>query len=445
MTLTDSFLEGIDLYCGRTFSPEEIHQVKRCLLDWVGVAAAGGKLVADKVTPLLASGGEGPCSLFIPQGGKADLRTAATVNALAGHEIELDDGNRFGMIHIGSVVMTAMVAIAQKESLSFDDFVKGVLTGYQCAVSLSRYSQPFLKKNGYHATGTCGTVAVACAVSMAMHLSDEQMRNAVSGASVRSSGLMQWLDSPSEYKSLSAAGAVDTGIVSAYLAKGGFKGASDPLGGKRGFVSVLAKGCEPHDFDWSPTPEILNIYFKPYVSCRHCHAPAEGAMILAKEYGFSYHDVESVQVDAYKLAIDGHDSQHIDSPAAGKMSIPYCVAVSIFLGSCGMEAFSEEMVSNPEVASLTRKVSLREDPELTRISSRMRSSIVTVFLKGGESFSRRVDYPLGEPENPMTDNALEEKYMDLMRFAGKDPERAQSILKAIRNLENDFDEFLKLI
>ena len=381
MNYTDLLLDGMGRFESQPLTDDLLHQVKRCILDWVGVASAGGRVIERKVAPLQAIASKGPCSVFT-SANRFDLSTASLINSMAAHEIELDDGNRFGMIHVGSVIITAMIAVAQHECLSSQQFFKGVISGYQVAIRLAKQVQPYLKRKGIHATGSCGSVAVAYAVAKALGLDRNQTKNAISAASVRAGGLMQWLDSSSEFKDYSAGGAVNNGVISAFLAKGGFQGAIDPLGDKRGFVSVFspeaALNCDLWDND---SPEILNVYFKPYVSCRHCHAPAEAVLLLKTKYGIRWQDVTGIRVETYRLAIGGHDNKEIDSVGAAKMSIPYCVAVSLFSGSCGLDSFSEGMISNNDVKAITHLVNVVEDEGLTILSPRKRGAIVSITTR----------------------------------------------------------------
>ena len=53
MTQTDYLVSGIRQLCDRPVSQEELHQIKRCMLDWVGVSFAGASLLIESWTCIL--------------------------------------------------------------------------------------------------------------------------------------------------------------------------------------------------------------------------------------------------------------------------------------------------------------------------------------------------------------------------------------------------------
>ena len=349
-------------------SVEVLHQLKRCLLDWTGVTCAGASMIGSKFDHLMDIAGDGGCSTFLSKRG-VDLVSAASINGFLSHIMELDDGHRFGMLHLESPIISAMIAVAQKERMSYPQFVRGVIAGYQATVQIARYLQPYHKQKGFHATGTCGAIGVAAAIATAFDFTDEEFENAIGAATTRASGLLSVIDSPSEMKPYNIAGAVEVGIRAAYLAKTGLRGPTDPLLGKRGFLRVYCPDSLLNaDLEMADKPEILNIYFKPYVSCRHCHAPAEAALNLRSRYGFSLNSIKDIRVETYLLAIGGHDSKEIHSISAAKMSTPYCVAVSLLRGSCGLDSFTNEFIEDTEVQRIMNRIRVVEDPALTRVS-----------------------------------------------------------------------------
>lgn len=414
------------------------------MLDWVGVSFAGASLLKEKMQPVLRIASSGSCSTFLTDK-KLDLHTASFLNGYAAHVLELDDGHRFGMLHLEAPVFSALLGIVQQEGLDFEHFVKGILVGYQTTVQLARRIQPEHKKHGYHGTGTCGTIGVACAVAAALDFTDKQMESTIGAAVTRAAGLLSALDPPSELKPYNVAGAIESGIMSAYMARCGFESQADPIDGKRGFFKTYSNGNNVQSLaSFNECSEILNVYFKPYASCRHCHAPVECALILKEKYSIETKDIQEVNVETYRLAIDGHNHIDIPTPSSAKMSIPYCVAVSLTKAGCGMDAFAERVVANMDILALTRKVQVEEDPVMTSLSPSKRGARVTVKIVDGQQYTTEVDNPLGEPEHPMSDAEIEKKYYDMMSFAGVDKQKAITIHDMIWNLETKYDELLKL-
>ena len=445
MTQTDYLIRGIRQLSERQVKNEELHQLKRCMLDWVGVSFAGASLLKDKIQPILSIASAGPCSTFLTDK-RLDLHSASFLNGYAAHVLELDDGHRFGMLHLEAPLFSALWAVAQQEGFDFEHFVKGVLVGYQTTVQLARRIQPEHKKHGYHGTGTCGTVGIACAVAAALDFNNKQMESTIGAAVTRAAGLLSALDPPSELKPYNVAGAVEAGIMSVYTARCGFESQADPIDGKRGFFKTYARGKDVETLaSFNDRSEIMNIYFKPYASCRHCHAPVECSLKLKERYGIDAKDIQEVIVDTYRLAIDGHNHIDIPTSSSAKMSIPYCVAASLVKAEGGMDVFEEEVVSDKQIQSLTRKVQVHEDEVMTSLTPGKRGARVTVKTIHGQEYSVEVDNPLGEPEHPMSDVVLETKYYDLMGFAKVDKSRAQELHDMIWDLENKYNELITVL
>ena len=441
--LSLSFIRHIRKITEESIKSEDVHhQIKRCLLDWTGVTSAGALEVGCKFKSLLDIAGEGVCSTFLSSQRK-DLVSAASINGFLSHVMELDDGHRFGMLHLESPIISAMIAVAQKEGISYMQFAKGIIAGYQATVQVARYLQPYHKQKGYHATGTCGAIGVAAALAVALDFTDKEFENAIGAASTRAAGLLSVVDAPSEMKPFNIAGAVESGIRAAYLAKTRIQGPVDPLLGKRGFLRVYSpESGVREDLSFTNVPEILRIYFKPYVSCRHCHAPVEAALNLRKHCGIVPIEIIDILVETYLLAIDGHDNTDIGSISAAKMSTPYCVAISLLRGSCRLDSFNENTISDGEVKQLAHKVRLVEDKDLTRISPGKRGARMTITLRDGKQFKEFVETPLGDPEHPMSDKMIDEKFFDLMSFAQIETSKAKMLHDMIWNLEKEYNRFL---
>lgn len=445
MNITDEFLHLLKELSSVDISTDLLHQVERCLLDYIGVTHAGRRHLGDKLRAIELLGNDGCCSVIATDRRK-DLFTAAMMNGIAAHVIELDDGHRVGAPHLEAVTISTMIGIAQKEHISFERFVKGILIGYEATIRLSTAMQPSLKLKGFHATGVCGTIGAACAAGYAIGLNDEQMKGALSAAASSAAGILQVLDDNSELKPYNVANAIQSGITAAYMGKCGFRGPDDVLGGKRGYLQAYSDHVNiEYLLGKTDKPAIFQIYVKPYASCRHSHPAVECALNLRCKYRFDIRDIEDIEVQTYKLGIFAHDQIDISSVSAAKMSTPYSVAAALVFGSCGMEAFSEGAIEQQAIKTLTQKVRVVENERLTKACPGKRGAIVTIRLTDGQTFTEEVENPLGEPENNMSDGQLAEKFDSLMAFSDV-PEHERERLRAlIWNLEENYTELITTI
>ena len=111
--------------------------------------------------------------------------------------------------------------------------------------------------------------------------------------------------------------------------------------------------------------------------------------------------------------------------------MPFAVALALCKGSAGMEDFNEANVTEAEILALTRKVKVVENEELSALVPKKRASILNVIMKDGTILSHRVDYPKGEPENPLTEEELIRKFNSLAMASGVSEENCSKVTELI--------------
>ena len=411
MNITDIFVDylyGISVSCIRE---EAIEQARLCLLDFQGVTRAGAKMLEKQGASFLASAlkqGGGVSVIGFQQ--KTTLHNAAFLNAMSAHMAELDDGHRTGQIHLGASIISALLPVAEVEELSEEAVLRGIVVGYEAAIRLAMAMNPAHKLRGYHTSGTCGTIGVAAAIAAAMQFSREQMKVAVSAATASASGLLELQEDESELKPYNLAHAAVGGITAAYCALAGFKGPDDAIGGKRGLLTVMTENpqlkylCEFEE----PYLQIERIYRKMYAACRHAHSAIEAALTLKNQYQIDPTSVSRIVIETYGMAIKGHEHKVIKGIQSAKMSVPFSVALALKVGNAGLRDYNESNLVNEEILRLTNAVEMVEDQEITSWLPNRRAARVTVF-SAGKSYVCCVEYPKGEPENPMSELEIVEK------------------------------------
>ena len=416
-------------------SSEVYGQVRKCFIDYLSVTISGSQTFSDKTSAYVSDmlKCEDGVSI-IGLKSKTDMQTAALINGMNSHVIELDDGHRQGALHVGGTVFSALLAVAEMENLSSQDFLYGAIIGYEVSVRLACAVQPGNKLRGYHATGTCGTVGATMGIAAALGFDEEQMKSALSASVTCAAGVLEMQEDNADYKPLNVGRAAMDAVAAAYLGKARFIPPFDAIGGKRGFLKVMTDAPKTQfitDFDADSPLAITQIYMKTYAACRHTHPAIEAALTLRNKYGISPQDIASVEVETYKLAVAGHDHTDILGISSAKMSIPFSVALALCTGSAGMEAFNEKNVTDETILSLTKRVSVLENEELSSLVPKKRASILHITLFDGRVLTHRIDYPKGEPENPLTDKEIEEKFMELSLASGFTIDRCNDILRII--------------
>ena len=417
MNQSIEFLNAVDGVWRQDVPAPVMARAKRSLLDYLAVTCAGAAFQREKLEKYMAFAlPESGSFRAIGMGKDLALKEAVFLNGLNGHALDFDDGTNSGIIHLGSPIFSLLLPLAQRYGVGVEDMLKAAITGYEASYTMAVSIQPGHKAMGYHATGTCGTLGAAIAASYMLGFTAEERFQAFASACVAASGMLKVLDDGSELKPYNVAKTALLSLTALQLAKAGFKGHPDPLGG-RGFLKMMT-GKE--DVELKPvllngTYAIMKSYTKPYASCRYTHPSVEAAIHLRARV--KPEDVESIDIKTYSLAVSGHEHTEIPGSYSAKMSIPYATAAGLMYGKAGLQEFSEEAVQEESILALTRKIHVEADEKLSAAFPREQTAIVTIRTKDGE-FTDRVDFPKGEPENPLTDEEFRVRYDGLMDYAG---------------------------
>ncbi|MGB4367502.1 MAG: MmgE/PrpD family protein [Acetomicrobium sp.] len=396
---------------------EVIHQAKRCLMDTCGAIIAGSfHSKSGKVAQSYAKTLEEPQTATII--GTTLMRspqTAAFANGIAAHALELDDGSRHATYHPGSSIVPASLAICEAEGKTAQDLITAIAVGYEVSIRIGKSMNPHHYLRGFHPTGTIAHFGTAAACSKVLGLNIEEITNALGLAGSLASGINQYEIDGSLVKHLHPGNAARNGILTALLAKEGLTGPKGVIEGRLGFCH-----CFSDEYDISSITEglgaqydILSIYFKPYPSCRYVHYANEATLNILKEHPLTPDDIDQIHILTHKNAKQGSDIPDYQTVLHARLSIQYGIASIIVRGKAGLQEYTEEAIQDPRVREIAKKITIEIDPEIQKLYPNPRSMIVEIKDKKGNVYSSRVDYPKGDPENPMTDDELIEKFIDV--------------------------------
>ena len=388
-----------------------------CLEDYRTVTAAGAAGNREKWGRMLSSLPRGN-AYIIGCGIKTDGRTAALINGFNAHSLELDDGQRFAMIHLGASIISALNSAECENIITPESFSTGIIMGYEAACRIAIAMQPSHKNRGYHTAGTCGTIGSAVGVAFALGMNKAQLGRVITCAAGSAAGMLEIQEQQSDLKPYNLGRAAADGLSAAYMGLTGFETPDDMLGGERGFFRIFSDDFSPAKLtEKTDYFEIERIYTKPYASCRHSHSAVEAAIILHR--GLNTDDIVRAEVLTYRLGVKGHDHRDIRSASSAKLSTPYAVAAALLYGRADLSVFDPP---DEKVCALAQKIKVSEVPALTAECPQKRIAVVNLTMKGGETLSQRIDYAKGEPENPMTDKDFEEKRKMLLEYTKKKTE-----------------------
>ena len=415
-----------------SFPPKVDCLVRTFLADTVGVALAGSADIFEKEEAILTLKKSEGDAKPIGHNRTCSIVDAIFVNGLSSHYLELDDGVRYGVIHPSAPLFAALIPLAVENKVTWDDFLRGTVCGYETSIRVACAMQPHHYSAGYHPTATCCTLGVAVGVAVMLGWEDAVVKDAFSAACMSACGSLKVLEDISQLKPYNCAKAALNGYMSAIMARSGFVGPSDPLDGETGFMKMMASSYDDDILIGEKEYLYLEkIYQKLYASCRHTHPEIEACFKIRNEAGFSVEQIDCVKVTTYKGVIGKHDFKDIHGESSARMSIPYSVAVALATGRAGIASFAEPYISDGKILGLAEKVNVIPSEELSRLVPDKRVAIVDVMMRDGAHFMERVEYPKGEPENPLSIEENLAKFLSMTDHAGLEQERALTIYKEL--------------
>ncbi|MBR6572976.1 MAG: MmgE/PrpD family protein [Clostridia bacterium] len=444
MNITDSFVETLYTLKSRSLPNLIVREARLCLMDEVGTMVAGSAIQGDKLGRYLDAF-SGDDATVVGLGRRASLQNAALCNGISGHAYDFDDGHRFSTVHLGSVVIPPVLAVTEKEGLSMEDAIRGIVIGYEAGIRLGRCIQPSHRNRGFHSSGTAGAVAAAMGVAAALDFNKEQMKATLAAACSSAGGINEMMENVSTMKPFNVGRAAHDGVTAAYIAAAGFQGPYDPMLGKFGF---LRTACDVYDasvlsLETDDGYNICGGYHKPYASCRHTHGAVYATVRAVNDNDVRWQDITDISVSMYGQGVNGHEHTDIPGVVAGKMSTPFCIALALKTGKIGIDSFVDETINDPDILHLTQLVSVKADEEMTSWVPNKRAARSTVTTKEGKKYTYQADYAPGEPELPMTQQDFEKKFTELWSASGKSPEQIKIAIDMILHHNGTVAEFMQ--
>ena len=456
MNVSNQFISRIYESATAPLTQEVEEEARRCLLDFTGACVGGSSVLGEKAEQFLAGTAPSEGATVINRGKRTSLENAALLNGMMAHVFDIDDGNRLTSIHLGAPVISAILALAEWNDLTIGDVLRGIAVGYEAANRLGKCIQPFHRKRGFHASGTCGTIGAALGAAAAMHYTKEEMKTVLSAACTAAAGILQMQEDSSTLKPFNIGRAAHDAVTCVLMTKAGFVGPEDPLMGKFGFVKAVADnfdlsyltaplarrdGAEDAEIAEGAVKElpenltVLGSYHKIHASCRHTHGAVDAARaIMAEHPEKKPSDIKGITIRMYEQGVKGHDHTEVTSPVSGKMSIPFATALAIVKGSVGFTSFTDENIFDSEVQQICKSSKVIVDDALTAQAPGIREAIVTIDF-GSETAEKSVKFPKGEPEYPLTAEDIRAKFADLATCGGLAPEKITTIADFILTCE----------
>jgi 2-methylcitrate dehydratase PrpD len=428
--------------------PEPVRErAKELVLDLLGVALRGSAERSSQAVAAVARQTQpaGGATVF-GAGFSTAAAWAALANGTAAHAIELDDVTTESSLHPGVAVIPAAFAVAEEWGAEPKSFLEAVVSGYDVTMRVGNALNPASAyARGFHPTGVAGAFGAATAAGRLLGLDADELARALGIAGTLAAGSLEYLSDGSWTKRLNAGWAAHAGIVAAQLAGEGFRGPATVFEGRLGVLHAYTDEPAPERLlaDLGNPYQVMQVSIKPYACCRYNHGLIDCVLELRRE-----HAILPEQVDKIRLGVLSGGALLVAEPIEQKrapknvvdaqFSAPFAAAVALARGGGGPEHYRQATVEEPLIQSLMARTDCYRDPSLDVAYPRRWPAAAEIQLRDGRNVATRVEYALGEPENPVPRGGLLAKFAGLAASALAS-EMAEELAGRILRLEEEPD------
>ncbi len=412
----DQLAEYARQECARPLPDAVAHHAKRAVIDWFSALFPG---IGEAPGPQLmrahaAELGHGRASLP-GQRQRAFAATAAWINGSISHAVEFDDIFRDAVYHPGCPTIGAALAVAEERGCSGAELLRAVTVGYEISTRIGVAVQPSHYRF-FHTTGTVGCFGSAAATAALLAPAQpEVMRHALATAASLAAGLQQAFRSDAMTKALHAGHAAWVGVSAGQGAASGITGAIDILEGEAGFGKALSAGAH-----WARATEglgqrynIQSITQKNHGCCGHTFAAIDAMLDIRRREPLTPAQIADIRVETYQTALDVTGNFEPRTVFEAKFSLPYVVAHALLYGAVRLNAFEPQRLADADTRSLMARTRLVADPQLSAGFPAQRAARIVVTLHDGRVIEQFAPCRKGDPEAPLSDADLEDKFLEL--------------------------------
>jgi 2-methylcitrate dehydratase PrpD len=402
----------------------------RTLLNWVGcaVGASRHESVEIAIAALAPFAGSAQATL-LGRKERMDVLNAALINGIASHIFDFDDTHLRTVIHPAGPVASAILALSEYRPVSGRDFVHALVLGVEVECRIGNAVYPAHYNAGWHITGTAGVFGSAAAVGKLLGLTDQQMTWALGIAATQPVGLKEMFGTMT--KSFHPGRAAQNGLTAAMLASRNFTSSEQALEAKSGWANVLSTARDYTEITkmLGQTYEISLNTYKPYACGVVIHPAIDGCIQLRNQYNLTAAQIDRIDLRVHPLVLELTGKKTPQSGLEGKFSVYYAAALAIVEGAAGEKQFSDALVRDPAIVALRDRVTATVDPSVGEAQVK-----IAIALKDGRRLEKSIDKVIGSLENPMSDAALDAKFLDLAT-AVLPPAQSRKLLDLCRNVE----------
>lgn len=403
--------------------PEEVrHRNKLLMLDALGCALYGADLQWSRILQdkLGAIDSTRQCSVW-GTNKKLSAPHAALVNGTQVQGFELDDVHRAGVLHVGAVVLPALISVTEmKPGMSGREFLTSAVAGYEIGPRVGLCMGPSHIASGWHSGATLGVFSAAAGAARGLKLDTDKTVHALGIAGTQAAGLMA-AQFGAMVKRMHAGRSSQSGLYGALFAKAGFTGILNVLESEYGgFCTTMSQSTDKFNLQeltagFGEVWQTMGIALKFYACVGTNHTTLDALRDMRRERPFTHNDVKKVVVHGSEVTV-----HHVGWPyepqglTSAQLNMPYCIAAWLIENDCFVDQFTETMVADPQRIALSKKVEVLHDPAITALGAKLRHKVhVELHLHDGTIMKRTVEAARGSEKHFATDAEIIEKFEKL--------------------------------
>jgi len=397
-------------------SQDAVYQAKRFLLDSIGCALGGYQQhdVSIALDVLDETAGPGQATV-IGTGKQMDAVSASLANALMIRCMDYNDIYWKQDPCHPSDIFPAAIACCERAGSNGRELIVGLVLGHEFEMRLCEAAFPGIRERGWHHATLTAFVSPIVAARM-LHLDWQQMQHAIGiSASARATLGAVTAGKLTMMKNTVDPMATQSGVLAALLAAKGYSGPEHVLDGKEGLTHCLGP-------DWKlniltdglgESWRITQCGMKAFPTEALTHTPISAVLVLVKDNDLKPNDVANVLIRTTARGADIlSDPSKYDphTKETADHSLPYVVAAAIAERQVTPLQFTMEKILDPTIRAQLNKIVVKADAEIEKVFPALQRVVVTIGTTDGREFSKQLDFPKGDPRNPLTDKEVEEKF-----------------------------------
>jgi 2-methylcitrate dehydratase PrpD len=426
---------------------EVLARIKLLILDSIGCAIYGADLEWSRILQrTLGTLDTTPGCAVWGTGRRLSAPHAALVNGMQVQGFELDDVHRQGVLHVGAVVLPALVAITElRPGMDGREFLASAVAGYEIGPRVGICMGPEHIAQGWHSGATLGVFSAAAGAARALRLDEARTVHALGIAGTQAAGLMA-AQYGAMVKRMHAGRSSQSGLYGALFAEQGFTGIVNVLESEYGgFCTTFSRSTDRFRLEeltagLGSTWQTMGIALKFYSCVGSNHTTLDAIRAIQAERPFGPQDVEKIVVHGSQVTMDHVGWKYVPQGlTSAQLNLPYCVATLLLDGDVFVDQFTEAKVADPERMRLADKVEVQHDADITAKGSKYRHAVrVEVHFRDGTVREKSVQAGRGNEKDFASEGDIVDKFMKLATHViGRG--RAQAIIEWILALERQGD------